>query len=255
MSFYDQLLSSYTQLAVLIDPEKAFAKPQHKLYEYLAQGLADLVLVGGSTLEEDVIDEVILDIRNYCALPVGLFPGNLLQLSPLADGLLLPSLISGNNPEYLIGHHISSAIRIKELDIEVTPVGYILISGGINSATSYITHTAPIDSQDIELIVRTALAGELLGMKAIYLEAGSGASEVVPLDAIQAVKDVVKVPVIVGGGIDNITKFETILKANPEMIVIGNALEHNPDLLLSLREAHLYHKSIHEARSYHKIYR
>lgn len=255
MGFYDMLCSPDSLLSVLIDPEETLTPDSLELHQLISEAMADVVLVGGSTLDADIIDETLVRLREITSVPIVLFPGNPLQLSPLASALLLPVLISGRNPDYLIGHHVKSALTIKNLDIEVIPFGYILISDQSESSTSAVTQTKPIHSQNVEEIVSTAIAGELLGMKAIYLEAGSGASETISSSVITSVKENTNIPLIVGGGINTVEKYSRALSTNPNMVVIGNALEKQPMLLKSLREAQQSHNKVNESRHYNKIHR
>lgn len=255
MGFYDILCSPDSLLSVLIDPEEAITQDSLLLQQLISDAMADVVLVGGSTLEVDIIDETLMRLKEITSVPIVLFPGNPLQLSPLADALLLPVLISGRNPEYLIGHHVKAALTIKNLDLEVIPIGYILISDQSESSTSVVTQTEPIHSQNAEEIISTAIAGELIGMRAIYLEAGSGAQETVSPSVIASVKENINIPLIVGGGINTVQKYNRTLASNPNMVVIGNALEKQPMLLKSLRKAQQSHNNVNESRHYNKIYR
>ena len=171
------------------------------------------------------------DIRKYCKLPVILFPGNLLQLSGKADIILLLSLISGRNPELLIGNHITAAPFLKNLRDKIVSVGYILISCGNRTSVEYISQTEAIPADKPEIAVATAMAGEMLGLGMIYLEAGSGAQNHVPAGLIRAVRDNVSVPLAVGGGIRNSQEIESIFAAGANLIILGNGCEKNPELL------------------------
>lgn len=255
MSFYESLFCGGTQIAVLIDPEKENRQNRKKLCLLVSNGYADVVLLGGSTYEMDNIDSTIRDIKQYTECPLILFPGNQRQLSPDADAVFLPSLLSSDSTEYLIKKHVEAAYHIKNLGIPILPIGYILVGSDSVSAASHVTNTQPIAYDDADLIVRTALAGQLLGMKAIYLEAGSGAAMTIPVEIITAVKDQINIPLIVGGGLDSIEKLEKVLSTDPSMIVIGNILETNPDLLISIRELQKSYLKGHEERRYHKIHR
>lgn len=255
MGFYDILCSPDSLLSVLIDPEETLTHDSLLLDQLISDAMADVILVGGSTLEVDMIDDTLIRLREITEVPIVLFPGSPLQLSPLADALLLPVLISGRNPEYLIGHHVKSANTIKNLNIEVIPLGYILISDQSESSTSIVTQTMPIHSKNVKEIISTAIAGELIGMRAIYLEAGSGAQEAVSPSVIASVKENINIPLIVGGGINTVQKYKRTLASNPNMVVIGNALEKEPMLLKSLRETQQSYNNVNESRHYNKIYR
>jgi putative glycerol-1-phosphate prenyltransferase len=183
--------------------------------------------VGGSQLKIS-FSNLIETFKKELNIPVVLFPGDVTQFSPNADALLFISLISGRNAEYLISQHVNAAIPIKKSGLEVIPTGYILIDGAKKSAVEYISNTQPIPRDKNDIALATALAGELLGMKAIYLEAGSGANMPVPLEMIQHVKAQISVPLIVGGGIKNITQLQAAYRAGADLVVIGNVLETEP---------------------------
>ena len=173
-------------------------------------------------------------IKLQCNIPVVIFPGSNYQLSNKADAVLFLSLISGRNPEYLIGQQVMAAPAIKQMGLEAISTGYILVDGGRTSSTSYITQTMPVPHDKIDLAIATAQAGELLGMKLIYLEAGSGAKKPISAEMIAAVKRNISVPLIVGGGIRTSEQAEEICKAGADILVVGNALEETPGLLMDI---------------------
>ncbi|MCK9206375.1 MAG: geranylgeranylglyceryl/heptaprenylglyceryl phosphate synthase [Salinivirgaceae bacterium] len=217
--------------AVLIDPDKQSESSLIDLVKKLNQKPGpDLILVGGSIVLNG-IDQTVALIKKNTSLPVILFPGNALQFSPKADGILFLSLISGRNPDFLIGNHVLSATRIKKSGIEVIPTGYILINSGADTSVSYMSNTVPIPYQKPEIAIATAIAGELLGLKLIYLEAGSGAPRPVSDKMIQAVKKNSSVPLIVGGGIKTPKQLENVLKAGADMVVVGTAIEKDSSIL------------------------
>lgn len=214
-------------LAVLIDPEKPL---QPSLRERVGRvrmcGLdVTCVLLGGST--GGLRDEQVFDEALELGLPVYLFPGNPSQLSGKAQGLLLPLVISGRNAQMLIGQHVQAAREICALNIPVIPMGYMLLDGGRQSSAARTSETQPILQQDRDLIIRTALAGQLTGLKAIYLEAGSGALQPVREDNIRAVRDAVTLPLIVGGGLRSREAVERAWEAGADLVVVGNSLEAN----------------------------
>lgn len=232
---YNQLKNaSGKQLAVLIDPDKQSEETLPRLIELSENARVNFFFVGGSLLLEDRFEKTIAFIKEHSKIPVIIFPGNNYQVSKKADAILFLSLISGRNAEYLIGQQVVAASAIKEAGLEVIPTGYMLIDGGRTSATSYITQTIPIPNDKADIAVATALAGEMLGMKLIYLEAGSGARNAVSADMIQAVKKRISVPLIVGGGICTPEQAEEICKAGADIIVVGNILEKEPELLLEI---------------------
>lgn len=213
-------------LAILIDPDKfvvedAFAKayitkiPSHTTH----------IFVGGSTDPLQKTEQVVRLIKNYCTLPVLLFPGDHHQVTAMADGILFLSLLSGRNPKYLIEEHIQAAPQLKKAAIEVIPTGYLLLDGGAKSSVARVSGTTPISQEDIKQIVNTALAGEFMGKKCIYLEAGSGALVPVKPEIIQAVKAQLTIPIIVGGGIRTQQQLETAYNAGADMVVMGTVFE------------------------------
>lgn len=218
-------------LAVLVDPDKGDAASWAALAKLATQHQVDYLLAGGSLLVHDRLAECVSTLKQHSTVPVLLFPGGPAQVTPVADGILLLSLISGRNPELLIGQHVQAAPLIKSSGLEVLPTGYILIDGGAPTTVSYISNTQPIPANKPDIAAVTALAGEQLGLRLIYLEAGSGAQQAVGLTTIAAVAQQVSVPVIVGGGIRNGETAYEACKAGADMIVIGTAFEEQPELL------------------------
>lgn len=206
-----------------------------KLLPLLQRQPPHYVLVGGSMVS-DTTTAIIQTIRKYVSVPILLFPGNASQLSPAADAIMYLSLISGRNPEYLIGQHVQSAIQVYQQQIPVIPVGYMLIESGGPTSVQYISNTQPIPRSKNDIAIATALAGQYLGQKAIYLEGGSGALHAVPTDMIRAVKTHISIPLIVGGGIKTPDAMADAFNAGADVVVIGNVLEENPSLYTSLFE-------------------
>lgn len=217
-------------IALLLDPDKTKGDSLKNILDIAVKSNTDYILAGGS-LTFNSIDILIDGIKELCSIPVILFPGNLLQLTHKADAILLLSLISGRNPELLIGNHVIAAPYLKDIKDKLIPVGYILISCGNKTSVEYISHTEAIPSDKSDIAVATAIAGEMLGLKMIYLEAGSGASNPVPVSIVRAVSENVSIPVSVGGGITNNKEVEEIFDAGAHMVILGNACEKNPDLL------------------------
>lgn len=218
----------HTGLIILIDPDKY----NPELLAIANQCRVDYIFYGGSSLKQNNFQRVLKDIKSRTRIPVILFPGDERQVSALADGILMLSLLSGRNPEYLIGKHVKAAARIKATGIEVIPTAYILVDGGASSATQKVTGTAPLRYQ--KDIVNTAIAGELLGKKLIYLEAGSGARKPLHHKLLAAVRAHTSLPIIAGGGINNLAKATELIRAKPDYIVVGNILEENPSFLTEL---------------------
>lgn len=231
---YEQVKSEKRKLAVLIDPDKQSEKNLLQLIELAENARVDFFFVGGSLLLQNRFEQTIETIKANSKIPVIIFPGNNYQISKHADAILFLSLISGRNAEYLIGQHVVAAPLIKEANLETIPTGYLLMDGGRISTTSYITQTVPIPNDKPDIAVATALAGEMLGMKLIYLEAGSGAENPVSAEIIKAVKKNISVPLIVGGGIRSAEQAEEICKAGADIIVVGNILEKEPELLMEI---------------------
>ena len=219
-------------LAILIDPEKQSKDSLQSLLSKINKSNIDLIFIGGS-LSSKAYDKIIEDIKSECSKPVILFPGNSLQLSSRADALLNLSLISGRNPEFLIGEHVKSAAFVKKSKLEVIPTGYILIDGGTKTSVEYISNTQAIPNNKIDIAIATALAGQFLGLKCIYLEAGSGAEQTVPEEMIASVCKNIDIPIICGGGIKSIEGVKNKWNAGANIVVIGTAFENNPDFLLA----------------------
>jgi len=220
------------QIALLIDPEEHSVASAEALAKAADAAKVDYILVGGSYVSFDLTATVDA-IKRTTSIPVMLFPGSPMQIAPAADALLLLTLISGRNPDYLIGNHVLSAGLIRKSGLEVIPVGYMLIDGGATTSVQYISNTTPIPANKPDLAVATAIAGEMLGQKMLYLEAGSGALNPVPANVIAAVKNSVALPLIVGGGLRSEAAILEALNAGADMVVVGNAAEGNPAILAS----------------------
>lgn len=217
-------------IALLLDPDKAKGESLQRVLKTANETNTDYIFAGGS-LTFNSIDNLINDIRKLSSIPVILFPGNLLQLTLNADIILLLSLISGRNSELLIGNHVIAAPYLKNAREKLVSVGYILISCGNKTSVEYISQSEAIPCDKPEIAVATAMAGEMIGMKMIYLEAGSGASNPVPSNLVKAVRQNISVPLAVGGGIKNKQEIEEIFNAGADLIVLGNGCEKNPELL------------------------
>ncbi|MFN0275532.1 MAG: geranylgeranylglyceryl/heptaprenylglyceryl phosphate synthase [Chitinophagales bacterium] len=219
------------QFAVLIDPDEVDIPALEKLVSIAKEGGVDYFFVGGSLVVGNFLETTIQYLKVHTDIPVIIFPGSIQQVNPHADALLFLSLISGRNPELLIGNHVLAAPYVKQSGIEAIPTGYILIDGGAPTTVSYISNTTPIPHDKKEIAVSTAMAGELLGMKLIYMDSGSGAKRHISAEMIAAVKKHVDLPIIVGGGIKTPEAAYELSNAGADVIVVGNAIEKDTALI------------------------
>ncbi len=241
MSIYSTFLNAKQEgkkkFVVLIDPDKLRLHNIDTVLHLAKVAKIDYFFVGGSLVVSDMLEQSVRAIRKISDVPVILFPGDISQISPSADAILYLSLISGRNPELLIGKHVVSAPILKKSGLEILPTGYMLIDGGRMTTATYMSGTLPIPSDKNEIAVCTAMAGEMLGMKLIYMDAGSGAQQAIPESMIRAVSQAVDIPLIVGGGIRTPEKVLLNMKAGADVIVVGNAIEKDPSLLIEMAEA------------------
>jgi putative glycerol-1-phosphate prenyltransferase len=217
-------------LAVLLDPDQCRGSILAGIIATLKTNVPDFIFVGGS-LTITSVDLFVDLLKEETDASIVLFPGNASQFSTKADALLYLSLLSGRNPEFLIGQHIISSIAIKNSEIEVIPTGYLLIDGGKPSSVEYISNTRPIPRDKKEIALSTAIAGELLGKRLVYLEAGSGAIVPVPAEMIEYVKSGISIPLVVGGGIKTTTQMKEAFDAGADLVVVGNIFETKPSLI------------------------
>lgn len=228
---YESILKAKSEnrklLAILLDPDKIDWNFLENLIEKIKGSPATHIFIGGSLVTSTKIDDLIVTLKANCELPIMLFPGNPSQLSNQADGILFLSLISGRNPDYLIEHQVKAAPILKKSKLEIISTGYILIGKENKTAVSKVSETEPMDVQDPEKIVNTALAGQMLGQKLIYLEAGSGAKFPVPSTIINQVSATISIPLIVGGGITSAKGIENAYNSGADLVVIGTAFEND----------------------------
>tara|TARA_R110002049_G_scaffold37208_2_gene117554 strand:- start:8787 stop:9512 length:726 start_codon:yes stop_codon:yes gene_type:complete len=234
-NIYDAISNGKKLLAVLMDPDKFPIENTSRFIKKINTSIATHIFVGGSTVAENETDSLVAEISKHTTLPIVLFPGDVVQITDKADAILFLSLISGRNPEYLIGKHIKAVSKLKNTDLEVIPTGYILLENGKKTAVENVTNTNPIPRTNIQTIEDTAKAGELLGMKLIYLEAGSGASEPITDDIIQRIKKELQIPLIVGGGIRTKKQLENAYNAGADLVVIGTAFEEDESFFDKLK--------------------
>ena len=227
----------HKSFAVLVDPDKVDAAKVEQLVKLATTSKVDYFLVGGSLLISNHLDECIQQFKALCDIPIILFPGSPSQVSKYADALLYLSLISGRNAELLIGQHVVSAPFVKSSGLEIMPTGYMVIDGGAPTTVSYISNATPIPSDKNEIALCTAMAGEMLGMKLIYMDSGSGAKRPITESMIQMVSSNIEAPLIVGGGITTPEKAYLNCKAGADVIVVGNAIEKDASLIKEMADA------------------
>lgn len=223
--------------AVLIDPDKVLdTNTLQRLAHMSVENKVDYFLVGGSLLTQNNLYQVVQWLKEHTDIPVVLFPGNTMQIDLRADGILFISLISGRNPELLIGQHVIAAPLLKKSQLEIVPTGYMLIDSGHPTSAMYMSHTLPIPADKPSLAACTAMAGEMLGMQLMYMDAGSGAKRPVSAEMISTVQRAVNVPLIIGGGITSAEKAQIAMEAGADVIVVGNGIEKNLNLLIEVSE-------------------
>ena len=228
---YRQILSAKKEnrklLAILLDPDKLDLEKAADFIPKINQSPATHILIGGSSFDGNHLCELIVLLKQNTSLPILLFPGNATQISSKADGILFLQLLSGRNPDYLIEHQIDAVPFLEKTNLEVISTGYILIESGSETAVERVSKTKPLASNNSDYVAQTAKAGEFIGNKLIYLEAGSGAQNAVPLEMIAQVSQRISVPLIVGGGIRSKTGIKDAFAAGADMVVIGTAFEND----------------------------
>lgn len=238
---YDSFYAAHRQrkkcLALLIDPDNTDKVHLEELTKWVSRCSIDYIFVGGSLLKEDNLDYCLDYIKDHFHMPSVLFPGDIFQINSKADGILLLSLISGRNPELLIGRHVTAAPHLKRSNLEIIPTGYILVDGGQPTTVSYMSQTMPVPRDKPDIASCTASAGELLGLRVIYLDSGSGARESVSEEMIRQVKKETDIPLIVGGGIRTGEQAHSMCEAGADILVVGNAVEKDPSQLIEISTA------------------
>lgn len=237
---YDTLLNARQkgekQLAILVDPDGLSEEEIRRKARCIEEVEASLVFVGGSFISDDCLESTLKILKTETSIPVILFPGDVRQISPRGDALLFLSVISGRNPEHLIGNQVIAAPYIRKMNLEAISTGYILVSGGAPTTVEYISQSRPIPANKPEIAAATAMAGEMLGMKTIYLDAGSGADSSISSQLIQQVATAIDIPLIVGGGISNLPDLHAVLNKGADIAVVGNAFDVNHSWLKNWRD-------------------
>lgn len=232
------------RMAVLLDPDKCVEGQKLRTFlKACEENGVDLFLFGGSLITGEGAKDVLESIRLHSQIPVVLFPSHPSQIDPSADGILFLSLISGRQADYLIGHHVVAAPILSKTSLEVIPTGYMLVDGGRTTTAHYMSGSMPIPKDKPDIALATALAGMYLGMRLIYMDAGSGALYPISQEMISAVKSNLSIPLMIGGGIRTSEQAQNAVEAGADIVVIGNALEEAPDLLQELSIA--IHASSH----------
>ncbi len=231
MLVYDSLIKTGKHIFILIDPDKEDRENLKGKGKKLDTSPVSAVLVGGSAKNIEGFNGFVKQMKKYTGKPVILFPGSSSQISPYADGILFLTLLSGRNPDFLIGEQVKAAPILKKYGIEIIPTGYILVKCGKTTSVEKVSKTEAIDEGDIDRIIAHSIAGEMLGLKAIYLEAGSGADKSISEDIIKGVRKNINIPLFIGGGIKTVDEIEKKFKAGANVVVIGNAIEQDENFL------------------------
>lgn len=231
---YTKICARQGQIAILIDPDKFDFSKKMEFIQKLSFAKIDYLFVGGSTVEKKDLEKLVAFLKVKTKLPIVLFPGDVFQYDEKADAILYLSLLSGRNPDYLIGQHVRTSRQIAATDLEIIPTAYLLIDGGNHSAVAYVSQTTPMPQDQVNLIENTVIAGILQGKSLVYLDAGSGALTPISSEIIVRCSGW-NVPLIVGGGIRNVEQIKTATEAGANVIVIGNYIEENIDFLLELK--------------------
>ena len=240
-NLYNQFLEAKKtgakKFVVLIDPDKVRLGKISKVLELSVEAGVDYFFIGGSLVVNDMLDYVLKSMKEMCHIPMILFPGNSHQLSYSADAILFLSLISGRNADLLIGKHVITAPFLKVSPLEIISTGYMLVDGGIMTSVQYMSNTSPIPANKDDIALCTAMAGEMLGLKQIYMDAGSGAKNPISESMIKTVSSAINIPLIIGGGISTPEKAAANAKAGADILVVGNAIEKDPQLIRDIAAA------------------
>lgn len=231
-------LQNLKQLAVLLDPDSIASEQElEKILSLCSIAKVDLILVGGSLITNGFWDKCIEIIKDQTNIPLLLFPGNIMQTHPKADAILFLSMISGRNPDLLIGKHVLAAPLLKKSGIEIIPTAYMIVDGGNLTSVMYMSNTTPLPHDKNNIAACTAMAGDMLGLKLTYMDAGSGALNPISTSMITEVKSQINGPLFIGGGIRTQEQAIATCEAGADVVVVGNAFEKNPELIFSLTQA------------------
>jgi phosphoglycerol geranylgeranyltransferase len=251
MSIIQYIRKNEKQLAILIDPDKMnWYKNFDDLIKRINLLKPDFIFVGGSTVDKEEFQKCCELLSEKANSKVVIFPGAHNQISEKAEGILFLSLLSGRNPDYLIGHQVQAAPNLKKTSLEIIPTAYLLIDGGKPSSVSYVSQTSPIPNDQITIAVNTAMAGEMMGNKIVFMDAGSGATQRVGSEMISQVKKNISIPLIIGGGVRTIDDLDGCYNAGADLVVIGNKIEEDEDFLLDLINYFNKKESIRSIESY-----
>lgn len=246
-SFLEAKTKKQKRLAVLIDPDKMRLANMNRVIDNAMRAHVDYFFLGGSLILDDMMDYCLDALKSQNSIPTILFPSSPQQINKKADGILFLSLISGRNPDLLIGQHVLAAPILKHTQLEIISTGYMLIDGGLATTASYISSTIPIPAHKDEIAYCTALAGEMLGLKTIYMDGGSGARQPISESMIKIVSQAISIPLIIGGGMRTPERAGLNARAGADIIVVGNAFEKEPELIAEMTEA------VHSAGKYISI--
>jgi len=244
-SIYQQIALARSEnrklIGILLDPDKLRPEEVEGCLRAIDSQAVDILLVGGSTVENGDTQALVGKIKELSTLPVMLFPGDFSQITGHADALLFLNLISGRNSEYLINQQVKAVPLLEETNLEVIPTAYILVDGGVETSVARISKTEPISPKDEKTILDTAMAGAYMGNKLVYLEAGSGAKTPVPGSLIAELRSRIDIPIIAGGGIRSHEQMAEAFESGADMVVIGTAFEQNPKILRQiLKDEHIH---------------
>ncbi len=233
------------KFAILIDPDEIRLDNLDQILKVSESSSADFFFIGGSLIMDDQMDLCLDKLKSHSKVPVVIFPGSTFQINKKADALFFLSLISGRNADFLIGNQFVAAPYLIKSGLEIMPTGYMLIDGGVKTTVEYVSNTHPIPANKPDIALCTAMTGEMLGLRNIYMDAGSGAQNPISNEMVKRVSKGISVPLMVGGGIRTPEKAGAVADAGATVVVVGNAIEKDPNLVVEIADAvHQYSKPI-----------